>query len=238
MSSGLPLYHGEDTVTSLLTISEHDQLNGVVYGTVTLTPRESAKTSQTPFGRYETLLQTNPLRTKALTSGTTTALSDILAQVLSGVTWHTMDMHRVLCAFFIGSLLTAPLYHVVYDTLETRWPISKSRIHIALHLAVDQLIAAPVWTVGYCALGAAFDGHVTSSALVERLHADFVNMMLSTWVIYPLVQTLNFALVPARLRVLVLTIVGFFFTCMVSYLFSGQTHEMRNIGHVVVIPFT
>lgn len=128
-------------------------------------------------------------------SGTKTVLSNVLSQVCSSSTLRTMNVHRLLFEFFIGSLITAPLYHFFYDTLEIHWTIKKW-IYISLNLFLDQLHTAPLCTVGYFSLFTSFYGHLKSSTLLGRLHEDFVTMS-SMWLIYPLAQALNLSFVPA-----------------------------------------
>ena len=168
-----------------------------------------------PLALYLSLLSRRPLPTKIVTSAVLTALSDLIAQLYSGT---PLSARRLLSLFLVGAVLTAPMFHLLYHYLELYIPASSGPLAILAQLAVDQLIAAPVWLAAFFAILALFDHPFDRNALEKQMRRDFIPALKLTWTVFPPVQLLSFALLPPVTRVLTLNVVDLAYTTILSYI--------------------
>jgi hypothetical protein len=177
--------------------------------------------------RYLRLLDASPLRTKVWTSAALGAVSDLLAQAIEsargadpdgpGVNWR-----RVFALAVVGAVLTAPAFHYLYDVLERVLPVgvggAGGKVRAVLgQLAVDQLVAAPLWLVGFFGLfGAVEAGRFDGAEFAAKLRRDYVTTLKLTWAVFPVFQLFSFALLPSNMRVLVLNFVDLGYTALLS----------------------
>lgn len=256
MSYVIPI-HADETVgiTSVVQLQPEqlsDESNGTFYGTITLVSARSRQEQKqqeiqlkqkpkNPLQTYMNLLQTNPLTTKMITVGTVSSLSDMTAQLLQGTSVSSLDVYRSFTMFMVGCFLTAPMYHVLYARLEKKFPLASRYINRYIHLAVDQLIAIPVWTLLFFVFLAVLRGHHDVLLVVRYIGDHFLTVVLTSWIIYPFLQYLNFSFVPGDARVLVLTAISFFFTVIVTLLTSSSTtsaSEAEQVAKFFIKPFT
>lgn len=183
--------------------------------------------------RYMRFLDEAPLLTKVFTSGLLGALSDVIAQVIEnsgrskfdGLETPTMslDWQRVLALSVVGMVLTAPMFHFLYDLLEHVIPSSAAGLrsvkNVTAQLVVDQLVAAPLWVVSFYGLfSVAENGRVALPDIVAQIQRDFVPTMKLTWMIFPVFQVISFGFLPKKMRVLVLNVVDLGYTAALSYI--------------------
>lgn len=90
---------------------------------------------------YEQKLETNPIRTKALTAGVLGVLGDLLAQGIelsfddiggeesSGEAQSGLDCRRVVAMFLDGFCFCGPLMHYAYEAYEHYFPLVRSECY-------------------------------------------------------------------------------------------------------------
>lgn len=175
--------------------------------------------------RYLALLDALPLRTKCVTAAFLGAVSDLIAQAVEravgrdeerGTSWR-----RMWALAFVGAVLTAPVFHFLYEALESAIPVGVGgRIGVrntAVQLFVDQVVVAPVWLVAFFALfGTAEAGRFEGDKVEAQLRRDFLKSLKMTWYVFPLVQVFSFSLLPSNMRVLVLNVVDLGYTAVLS----------------------
>jgi hypothetical protein len=161
-----------------------------------------------------------------ITSGVLGALSDVIAQAIERAHGRGQDdirWRRVLALAAVGALLTAPMFHAVYEVLDKALPGSvkgwRAWRNTALQLAVDQLVAAPIWLVTFYAMFSVFEtGQVLPDQISAQIRRDFVPSMKLTWAVFPVFQLFSFVLLPTKLRVLVLNVVDLGYVAALSFL--------------------
>lgn len=174
--------------------------------------------SQGLIGAYFRLLEKRALQTKVVTSALLTLLSDLIAQTFEQGGKLIYDGRRLFALFLVGGVLTAPMFHVLYGVLESALPTGAGLGNLFAQLAVDQLIAAPLWLVAFFGLVALFEGRFETGRVVRQMERDFVPTMKLTWTIFPPVQLASFALLKPSLRVLALNVVDLGYTTALSYI--------------------
>lgn len=98
-------------------------------------------TSRNTLKLYMTLLNRLALARKVTSSTALTAISDIIAQKVSGV--EALDWRRITAMGLVSALLTAPLFHYIYNNLVRIIPSKLGVRNTITQLAIDQLIGAP-----------------------------------------------------------------------------------------------
>ena len=173
---------------------------------------------------YMKLLSRHPLPTKVVSSTIITAISDVIAQKVSGS--EVIEWRRVFALGLVGAILTAPLFHYLYEYLERVIPTKAGVRNTIGQLAVDQLVAAPVWLALFFPLVAFVENGVTRAAFKQTRDGytrDFAESLVLTWKIFIPSQAVSFAFLPIATRVLVLNVIDLVYTSVLSYI-SHKPH--------------
>lgn len=178
-------------------------------------------TSQTPvaaktaisnplLARYVAALEANPLRTKQLTSGVLSALAEILAGHIAGVTptaqpkstsnhsnggitdlvtstLRSLGLNdRCLKMFIYGSLVAAPLNHTMIGALQRAFAGRTSPRDKILQIIVSQLTVTVASSTVYLASMAVVNGARSAAAIQAVVKAGLWRMLQISWVTSPL----------------------------------------------------
>lgn len=224
------------TETSTTTVVELTPA-GTPYGalTIDLQPRDKSGAQQL-FDDYMHALDVQPLRTKTLTVAGVTALSAVLASLLKDTNPLHLNVRLILALVTIAVTINAPPYHFLYDFLEDILP-TRRKINVAFHLAVDQLVASPVYIFCYILVKSFLLGTLTVTSFLADLDAQFWPILKLMWFVYPVTQTFNFAVVPPKFRVLFSTLVSFFVNAVMAYCFSASSDPHSKISQMIRLPF-
>ena len=180
---------------------------------------------------YDSLLKRRPLPTKMASSGTASAVVDLLAQTIVG---NTYDPRRTLVFAAIGVFYFAPLLHLWYKALHklerrgvTSGKFTRRQV-IFLQLLMNQSIGAMCANGGFFYAYAAFDrwlpggGNAPILETASRaFHRKFWRIMKANWVVWPLPSLVNLALVPLDYRVLFMNCFAVVWKCVLSLLTRG-----------------
>lgn len=168
---------------------------------------------------YLAALECAPLKTKIVTSSLLGAGSDLLAQAIDsgveGVRWR-----RVMAMAAVGAVLTAPMFHFLYEVLEGTLPVAGAvrRRNLALQLLVDQGVAGPVWLVAFFGvLDTMESGRVRVAEIGKSLRRDFFTSLKLTWAVYPALQLVSFAYLPSNMRVLWMGLIDFWYVSLACF---------------------
>jgi len=187
-----------------------------------------SKQVESYWNAYLRQLDVNPVQTKALTSAVLSVVSDVLAQSLQGVPLSQLNTTSLRNQFIIGLLIRGPLVHYWYIILEKLFiklgyspKQQNATVPALLKVLLDQTIFSfPFNLLYFYALG------LLEGRSLDYIHAkidrEFMPMMISNLKLWPLVNVLNFTVIPENLRVLFGNIVGIFWTVYVIRLTSGK----------------
>ncbi|KAL7142806.1 hypothetical protein ABFS83_08G149100 [Erythranthe nasuta] len=86
-------------------------------------------------------LQQHPLRTKVITAGILSAISDIVAQKLSGI--KKLQIKRLLLKLLFGSAYLGPFGHYFHIMLDKIFKGKKDKTTVAKKVMLEQLTSSP-----------------------------------------------------------------------------------------------
>lgn len=174
---------------------------------------------------YLEALDRRPLLVKVLTSAVISCVSDLVAQNFElwgagKLSWlqQDIDWRRVAALGFVGAVLTAPMFHFLYDAMDAYIPSTRNPLNTVAQLLVDQLIAAPAWLVAFFGLISVCEGRFDLDSVKAQIARDYIPSLKLTWTVFPVVQLLSFAFIPKHLRVLTLNVLDLGFTGALSYI--------------------
>ncbi|KAL3423201.1 Mpv17/PMP22 family protein [Phlyctema vagabunda] len=161
---------------------------------------------------YLKQLQTNPLRTKMLTSGSLSALQELLASWIAKD--RNKDGHyftsRVPKMAAYGAFISAPLGHVLISILQKVFAGRTSLKAKILQILFSNLIIAPIQNSVYLISMAIIAGARTIHQVHATWRAGFMPVMKVSWLSSPLCLAFAQKFLPEHTWVPFFNIVAFF----------------------------
>ncbi|KAF2281106.1 uncharacterized protein EI97DRAFT_20361 [Westerdykella ornata] len=163
------------------------------------------------LGAYLKQLQSNPLRTKMLTSGTLSGLQEFLASWIA----HDRSKHghyftsRVPKMALYGAFVSAPLGHVLISILQKIFRGRTSLKAKILQILVSNLIISPIQNSIYLVSMALIAGARTFHQVKATVKAGFMPVMKVSWVVSPISLAFAQKFLPEHTWVPFFNIVGF-----------------------------
>lgn len=188
-----------------------------------------SKTLDRTWKDYLLNLEKNPIQTKAITAAVISVLSDITAQILSGVTIDQLNITSIRNQFLIGLLSRGPIVHYWYIVLDyifkklgyTTEQQDKSTTIALVKTLLDQTIFSIPFNALYFYQLGLLEGR-SFDYIQHKLSSEFWTLMIANWKVWPLVNIINFKFVPNNLRVLFGNFIGFLWTIYVVQLTSSK----------------
>jgi len=180
---------------------------------------------------YKTMLVTQPLVTKSLTSSCIMSFSDVMCQkVVSKADPEKrplkLDSTRVLHVAITGAVWSGPITHYWYILLEKMYGviakvtnIQEPVIGLMVKLILDSIIFSSVTITGYFTMRSILEGTGLAGAK-EKLTSRFFSTLFGAWKFWPMANAVNFWFVPLYLRVLYMNILSVFWTGWLTYVNS------------------
>ncbi|KDR14760.1 protein Mpv17 isoform X2 [Zootermopsis nevadensis] len=178
------------------------------------------------FGVYRAVLYTHPVYTQALQSSFLMGVGDVLSQTVfedKGI--KNIDKGRVIRFAGIGFFFMGPALQLWYMRL-AKFKAKSSYVQTAKKVAADQLVAAPVILCTVMSSVSLMEGHNVEQTK-EKLKNDYFEVLLTNYKVWPLVQFLNFSLVPVNFQVLLVQAVAIFWNSYLSFK-SHKNYEERQ----------
>lgn len=160
---------------------------------------------------YLKQLQSNPLRTKMLTSGALAALQELIASWLA----HDRSKHghyfssRVPKMVAYGAFVGAPMGHVLVGLLQKVFANRTSLRAKILQIIVSNLIISPIQNSVYLASMAVIAGARTWHQIRATVRAGFMPVMKVSWIASPITLAFAQKFLPEQTWVPFFNIVGF-----------------------------
>ncbi|KAK7530929.1 uncharacterized protein J3D65DRAFT_560583 [Phyllosticta citribraziliensis] len=160
---------------------------------------------------YLRQLQSNPLRTKMLTSGTLSALQELLAS------WIAHDRNknggyltaRVPKMAIYGAFVSAPLGHILIQILQKMFQGRTSLKAKILQILVSNLVISPIQNAVYLTSMALIAGARTFHQVRATVKAGFLPVMKVSWVTSPVALAFAQKFLPQETWVPFFNVVGF-----------------------------
>lgn len=182
------------------------------------------------WGIYKEMLQTTPLLTKSLTSSGVMTVSDFICQklVLTLASKHgndkrstPLDVVRMLRVAITGFVWSGPIQHWWFSTLDKFVTIQNPLLRLMVQLLLDAMIFSPLTISGYFSMRSILEGSGLPGAY-HKLSTRFVPTLVSSWQFWPVVNAVNFGLVPLPFRVLYGNVLGLFWTGYLTFVNSKK----------------
>ncbi|KAH6795912.1 hypothetical protein C2S51_036898 [Perilla frutescens var. frutescens] len=169
--------------------------------------------------QYLLQLQQHPLRTKVITAGVISAISDIVAQKLSGI--KKLQLRRLLLKVLFGSAYLGPFGHYFYILLEKVFKGKKDNKTVVKKVLFEQLTSSP-WNnlVFMLYYGLVIEGRPWLQ-VKSKIKKEFPAVQYTAWTFWPVVGWVNHQYMPLQFRVVFGSVVGFFWYN--AFLFDLQT---------------
>ncbi|KAL5233606.1 hypothetical protein ACI65C_001016 [Semiaphis heraclei] len=171
------------------------------------------------FKWYRFYSHTYPIRTNLVQTGVLFGLGDLMAQSAvekrkpDEIDWlRTVRYASIGCA--VGPTLT--MWYKTLDRLGTKNTIPI----VARKILVDQMIASPIINAAVMTMSRVFSGDEWPQ-IQKKLEDNYVKVMLTSYLIWPAVQTFNFTIVPQQYRVLTVQIVSLAWNTYLSFMSVG-----------------
>lgn len=157
--------------------------------------------------QYLLQLQNHPLRTKAITAGTLTGVSDIVSQKLTGI--QKLQLKRVLLKVLFGFAYLGPFGHFLYILLDKIFKGKKDTKTIAKKVVVEQLTSSPLNTIVFMLYyGLVIEGRPWRD-VKPKIKKEYLPVQYTAWMFWPIVGWLNHQHIPQQFRVIFINFVGF-----------------------------
>lgn len=165
---------------------------------------------------YVRAIKTNPVRTKALSTGLIAILGDLLAQKISqrGDGQFVLDLRRSASVGIWGLLALGPALHYWYGILDR---LFLGRYAVISKLLSDQLLFAPVCNTAFMLGVGSLEGNPFSE-VSKTVREKFWPSTKANWTLWPAAQLLNFSLVPKTFQIVYVNCVALVWSVILAYI--------------------
>ncbi|KAF9700304.1 hypothetical protein EKO04_002003 [Ascochyta lentis] len=160
---------------------------------------------------YLKQLQSNPLRTKMLTSGTLSGLQEFLASWIAhdrSKSGHYFTSRVPKMALY-GAIIAAPLGHVLISMLQKLFQGRTSVKAKIMQILVSNLVISPIQNSVYLTSMAIIAGARTFHQVRATVRAGFMPVMKVSWVVSPISLAFAQQFLPEATWVPFFNIIGF-----------------------------
>lgn len=171
------------------------------------------------LGWYQARLAARPLLTQSITTSILFATGDSIAQQAvekRGLANH--DLARTGRMALYGGVIFGPAATTWYKILQRNVNLRTNGATIAARVAADQLLFAPTFIGVFLSSMAVLEGGSPS----DKLAKSYVPALTANYMIWPLVQAVNFRFVPLHHRVLFVNVISIGWNCYLSFLNSAK----------------
>jgi len=173
-------------------------------------PVKGKTPGETYIQSYLRLLQTNPLQTKMVTSGTLSALQELLASLIAGDKKHGSYLTpRVPMMAIYGAFISAPLGHLLINILQRAFKGRTSTRSKILQILVSNFIVAPIQNVVYLASMAVIAGARKKENVKAMVRTGFFPVMKVSWITSPIALAFAQKFLPEHAWVPFFNLIGF-----------------------------
>ena len=194
---------------------------------------------------YKSMLVSQPLLTKSITSSCIMSISDVMCQELVAMrtleaqskkdtttskrrSLQTLDVNRVVQVAITGFFWSGPVTHVWYSLLEQIYAflaqifdIQNAGIGLIVKLFLDAALFSPTVVAGYFIVRSLLEGSGVAGAR-EKLQTKFKPTLFGAWKFWPLVNSINFWFVPLPYRVLYMNVLSLLWSGYLTYINSTK----------------
>lgn len=167
-------------------------------------------------------LYEHPLRTKAVSCCLVALAGNYTSQRIAGT--KVINLHSLLAYGAFGLLFGGSIPHYFYSFLDHIVP-DEASFAIAKRLFFERLIYSPLYQAFALYMLARLEGKNHETA-IQQLRGLYWTVLTSSWKYLTILQLLNVSIVPPMLRVLVVNLIGFFWTIYIAN--KRRQEELRK----------
>eukprot|EP01119_Soliformovum_irregulare_P021220 TRINITY_DN7021_c0_g1_i1.p1 TRINITY_DN7021_c0_g1~~TRINITY_DN7021_c0_g1_i1.p1 ORF type:complete len:228 (-),score=8.21 TRINITY_DN7021_c0_g1_i1:85-768(-) len=189
---------------------------------------------RTIWNGYKGALHSRPLITKSLTSATTMAFGDVIAQRLfPEPDSPEYSIERTARLSFIDLAWSGPIMHFWYTFLDNSFTgISKRAI--TAKMLLDQFIFTPTIIGGFFVSNALIEGKTLGHA-VDKIRQDMIPALVGNVVLWPAAMWINFRFIPHQYSVLYISGVAIIWNTYFAWLSSTKV-RLNQPSQVLALP--
>ncbi|KAK4761163.1 hypothetical protein SAY87_006056 [Trapa incisa] len=150
--------------------------------------------------QYLLQLQKHPLRTKAITAGVLSGISDVTAQKLTGI--QKLQLKRLALKVLFGLVYLGPFGHCLHILLDRIFKGKKDSKTVAKKVLVEQLTSSPwnnlLFMIYY---GLVVEGRPWLHVKL-KIKKDYPSVQFTSWTFWPVVGWVNHQYIPLQFRVI------------------------------------
>ena len=183
------------------------------------------------FRWYNGMLHKYPLPTKMITSGFLFGLGDVICQKIeqSNKDKFVVDKKRLARFSFFGCFMGAPVLNFHYGTI-LQWVSPKTTPLATLaKVTVDQTLFAPFFITYIFMTLPLMEGKTLEDGK-KSVREKLWPSLLTNWKVWPLVQFLNFYLIPLRYHLLVVNTVAVWWNAYMSWMCNNNASAQLEIS--------
>ncbi|CAG9771996.1 unnamed protein product [Ceutorhynchus assimilis] len=173
---------------------------------------------------YQKLLKNHFMVVQAVQTGLLMGVGDVVAQTLvEGKNLKKYQPVRTAKFMLLGTVFVGPSLSLWYRTLARKFGTQSSSITTLKKVACDQLIFAPSFLVVFVTNLNLMNGK-SFSHIKKELEANYTDIVVANWKLWPAVQLVNFYLVPLNYQVLLVQGVAIVWNTYLSW----KTHTSHE----------
>lgn len=165
------------------------------------------------LARYLINLQTNPIRTKSITSAVLNSLSEVIASYLAGEKDPKTGSYvssRVPKMALYGFFVSAPLSHYLVQALQRAYRGKTGALWKIAQIVTSQLLVTPIQNSVFLVFMSIFAGARSWSQVYASWKQAFLSVQKSSWITSPIVLAIAQNFVPEQAWVPFFSLFAFF----------------------------
>ncbi|XP_036320218.1 PXMP2/4 family protein 4-like [Rhagoletis pomonella] len=160
--------------------------------------------------------------------------SSLIQQTIEGRNLKTYDWIRCLRYSLFGALYVAPTLYGWVRLSSVMWPQMNLRVGI-VKAAVEQISYGPFAGTSFFFIMGLLEGRTPKEA-VQEVKDKFPKAFEAGICVWPIVQTINFSMVPEHHRVVFVSICSLAWTTFLAYIQEKDMHEKERIDWKPIDP--
>lgn len=180
--------------------------------------------SRTTKSNYVKALDKHPYLMEAFQVSTLMGAGDLLTQTVidkrrtvGEINWIRTGQFAGVGFFFVGPLLR--FWFIKLDKIVSKNQSVMKRT--AKKVFLDQIVVDPPFLVVFTVVLSAVQG-MNTVQIKERLRNDFLDVLKTNWMIWPVAQCINFALIPLRYQVIFVEFIAIFWNAYLSKVLNSE----------------
>ncbi|ESO03756.1 hypothetical protein HELRODRAFT_80158 [Helobdella robusta] len=158
-----------------------------------------------------------PCLANAINTGLVMCLGDVIAQlVLENRGLLEFEVFRNLRFTSVGFFLAGPGMHHFYSLLDRKIIVGSQAARTLKKLCWDQIFFLPLYLFIYLVVIAILRGD-SSETIKQKVVRDMTDGLIVSYKVWPVVQIVNFYLIPSRYRVLLINFVALFWNTYIGW---------------------